>query len=380
MLDHPVISADGHIDLPLLPPDLFTSRVAPSLRSKVPRVVERYGVAKWVWGDDGIELANVGGSGPTGLPYVKGVSTRFDRMNESGLWDDIARGVMHPAVPELRVAVQDHDGIVGEVLYGVLGAATRVDDTEVQNATMQAYNDWLVEFCSYAPSRLVGIACLPSKDPSAAAAEIRRLAARGHRAVELAMTYDLLPLWRQEFTPVWQAADECGAIVHLHTIGPPVDTSAATTPREVQAWLGGWLTVFQLRMIERMAELIFGGVLHAYPNVKVVLGESGIGWLPYVLERMDDQWSQRFTNLELTMPPSGYWRRQMLATFQNDEAGLLLADRIGVENLMWGNDFPHGDGVWPDSLSVIAKQFADVPASTRRAICYDNAARLYGFT
>jgi predicted TIM-barrel fold metal-dependent hydrolase len=69
----------------------------------------------------------------------------------------------------------------------------------------------------------------------------------------------------------------------------------------------------------------------------------------------------------------------MLATFQNDEAGLLLADRIGIENLMWGNDFPHGDGVWPDSLSVIEKQFATVAPETRRTICTENAARLYGF-
>jgi predicted TIM-barrel fold metal-dependent hydrolase len=79
------------------------------------------------------------------------------------------------------------------------------------------------------------------------------------------------------------------------------------------------------------------------------------------------------------MPPSGYWRRQMFATFQNDEAGLLLADRIGVDNLMWGNDFPHGDGVWPDSHSVIEKQFAHVSRATRRIICADNAAKLYGF-
>jgi predicted TIM-barrel fold metal-dependent hydrolase len=132
-------------------------------------------------------------------------------------------------------------------------------------------------------------------------------------------------------------------------------------------------------MIERVAELIFGGVMHAHPNMRVVLGESGIGWLPYVLERMDDEWHERFTHLELDMPPSGYWQRQMFATFQNDEAGLLLADRIGVHTLMWGNDFPHGDGVWPDSLAVIEKQFANVPEATRRAITFENAARLYGF-
>jgi predicted TIM-barrel fold metal-dependent hydrolase len=378
MLTHPVISADGHIDLPLLPHDLFSARVPAALRDRMPRVVERDGLQFW---DDahGNELAQVGGTGHTGKPYQRGESARFDRMNETGFWDDCARGVAHPSDPALRVAAQDRDGIVGEVLYGVLGVANSIPDPEVSAAVMRAYNDWLAEFCAHDPKRLVGVACLPSKNPEAAADEIRRCVGNGLPAVEVAMTHDLLPLWRQEFAPIWQAADETGAIVHLHTIGPPIDVRQATTDRERAAWVGTWLTVFQLRMIERVAELIFGGVVHAHPNMRVVLGESGIGWLPYVLERMDEEWHERFTHLELTMPPSGYWRRQMFATFQNDEAGLLLAERIGAHTLMWGNDFPHGDGVWPDSIAVIEKQFAEVPDHIRKAVTYDNAKSLYGF-
>jgi predicted TIM-barrel fold metal-dependent hydrolase len=375
---YPVISADGHIDLPLLPRDLFVEHAPPSLRNRMPRVVARDDGEFWLDGD-GNQIARVAGTGHTGQPYTRGQSARFDRMNETGFWDDCARGVRHPSDPALRVAAQERDGIVGEVIYGVLGVANAIPDPEISDAVMRAYNDWLATFCAHAPSRLVGVACLPSKNPGAAADELRRCVAMGLPAVEVALTHDLLPLWRQEFAPIWRAADDCGAIVHLHTIGPPIDTRHATTDRERASWLGSWLTVFQLRMIERVAELIFGGVLHAHPAMRVVLGESGIGWLPYVLERMDDEWHERFTHLELTKPPSGYWRRQMFATFQNDEAGLLLADRIGVHTLMWGNDFPHGDGVWPDSLAVIDKQFAHVPEATRRAITFDNAARLYGF-
>ena len=378
MPTHPVISADGHIDLPLLPHDLFVAHAPASLRDRMPHVVERDGGQFWIDGD-GKQLAQVGGSGHVGTPYVKGQSARFDRMNESGFWDDCARAVWHPTDPALRVAAQDRDGIVGEVIYGVLGVANSIPDPDVSSEVMRAYNDWLAEFCAYDSQRFVGVACLPSKNPHAAADELRRCVDKGLRAVEVALTHDLMPLWRQELAPIWRAADECEAIVHLHTIGPPIDISSATTVRERASWLGAWLTVFQLRMIERVAELIFGGIMHAHPGMRVVLGESGIGWLPYVLERMDDEWHERFTHLELTMPPSGYWRRQMFATFQNDEAGLLLADRIGVHTLMWGNDFPHGDGVWPDSMTVLDKQFAHVPDATRRAITFDNAARLYGF-
>jgi predicted TIM-barrel fold metal-dependent hydrolase len=378
MLTHPVISADGHIDLPLLPSDLFSQRAPVARRDRMPRVIERDDGAFWI-DADGNQLAQVGGTGHTGKPYQRGESARFDRMNETGFWDDCARGITHPSDPALRIAAQDRDGIVGEVLYGVLGVANSIPDPEISAAVMRAYNDWLAEFCAHDPKRLVGVACLPSKNPEAAADEIRRCVANGLPAVEVALTHDLLPLWRREFAPIWQAADETGAIVHLHTIGPPIDIRHATTDRERASWVGTWLTVFQLRMIERVAELIFGGVMHAHPNMRVVLGESGIGWLPYVLERMDDEWHERFTHLELTMPPSGYWRRQMFATFQNDEAGLLLADRIGAHTLMWGNDFPHGDGVWPDSIAVIEKQFVEVPESTRRAVTYENAKALYGF-
>jgi predicted TIM-barrel fold metal-dependent hydrolase len=344
----------------------------------MPHVVDRGGVATWV-DEHGKELAKVGGTGHVGSPYVKGQSARFDRMNESGFWDEVAAGITHPSDPALRLAAQDRDGIVGEVMYGVLGVANAIDDPVVSATVMQAYNEWLADFCAHDRARLVGVACLPSGNPEAAADELRRCVAAGLPAVELAMTHDLLPLWRQEFAPVWRAADECGAIVHLHTIGPPIDPRHATNDRERMSWLGTWLTVFQLRMIERLSELIFGGVLHAHPGMRVVLGESGIGWLPYVLERMDDEWHERFTHLELDMAPSGYWHRQMYATFQIDEAGLALADRIGVGNLMWGNDFPHGDGVWPDSLATIDKQFTGIDPAVRRAITHDNAAALYGF-
>ncbi|HXZ85526.1 MAG TPA: amidohydrolase family protein, partial [Myxococcota bacterium] len=115
-----------------------------------------------------------------------------------------------------------------------------------------------------------------------------------------------------------------------------------------------------------------------YPNLRVILGESGIGWLPYALERMDSEWEQ-FKDLGLKLLPSEYWRRQMAATFQDDQAGIDAISTIGEETLMWGSDFPHPDGLWPDSRASIEKQFAHVPEATRRKILCDNAARIYGF-
>ena len=95
-------------------------------------------------------------------------------------------------------------------------------------------------------------------------------------------------------------------------------------------------------------------MLERYPRIRLVLGEAGIGWIPYVLWRMDAEWEDQFKDLSLKMPPSDYWKRQCWATYQTDPIGVKLLDELGVDNVMWGSDFPHPDGVWPDSQEYIA--------------------------
>jgi predicted TIM-barrel fold metal-dependent hydrolase len=378
MIDHPVISADGHIDLNVLPIDVFTSAAAPSLRGRVPRVVDVDGVATWVVEDD-VVMARVGGVSSGGRTYVPGASHRLDRMAEAGLYADLDAGIMRPAVAELRLADQDRDGIVAEVLYGILGAADKITDPALAIETCRIFNDWLSAFCGTAPSRLAGIAVLPSASPEEAAAELHRTAdLPGLRGGELALRQDMVPLWRDDWDPVWQAGHETGLPVHLHTIGPPVDVSQTRNQRQIRSWTAVYLTTFQVRVMDHIASVIFAGVLERFPGLRLVLGESGIGWLPYLLERMDLEWNEQFHDLELTMPPSSYWRRQMAATFQIDPAGLAAAERIGVENIMWGNDFPHGDGVWPDSHDAIDKQSQGLASAAHRRIFYENARDLYG--
>jgi predicted TIM-barrel fold metal-dependent hydrolase len=127
-----------------------------------------------------------------------------------------------------------------------------------------------------------------------------------------------------------------------------------------------------------LSAIVFGGVLERYPNVRVVIGESGIGWLPYALERLDYEWEDQFQDL-IPKPPSEYWQRQMYATFQVDRTGLLNLAGIGEDTIMWGNDFPHPDGTWPDSREILAPQLEGLAPGVIRKIVCDNAARLYGF-
>jgi predicted TIM-barrel fold metal-dependent hydrolase len=135
---------------------------------------------------------------------------------------------------------------------------------------------------------------------------------------------------------------------------------------------------FQLYMAAILAAVIHGGALERYPRLRVVLGESGIGWIPYVLDRMDYEYEDRFQGrLPLKMTPSEYWHRQCHATFQNDRIGTKLLDDLGVENVMWGSDYPHADSVFPDSQEYIQRQFGGLPEATRYKVTCGNAGRFY---
>ena len=126
-------------------------------------------------------------------------------------------------------------------------------------------------------------------------------------------------------------------------------------------------------------EIIFGGVLEKFQDLHIVIGESGIGWIPYILEHMDLEWEDQFKDLTLTMKPSEYWHRQCRATYQSDKVGIRLLDILGEDNIMWGSDFPHPDGVWPDSQDFIDQELAELTEAQQNKIICENAAKLYGF-
>jgi uncharacterized protein len=177
---------------------------------------------------------------------------------------------------------------------------------------------------------------------------------------------------------VWHAAATAGLPVHFHTIGAKRADWSAMPPRVQRVAFATHITGFQLHMADVLMSVIFAGVLERYPNLKLVIGESGIGWIPYVLDRMDLEWEDQFKDLDLTMRPSEYWRRQCKATYQSDRIGVALLEELGPETIMWGSDFPHPDGVWPDSQEFIQKELGHLAPATRRKVVCENAGRLYG--
>ena len=392
-----MISADCHLDLCWLPPDLFVTQASPELRDRMPYVTDGPKGPVWVT-KKGASLGHVNGMGSAGREYVPGRIHRADRMAATGLYEDGKRGIRRLSDSDLRLKDQDRDGVQAEVLYGVLGATGRLSDPEAAVEVMRIYNEYLADFCSKHPERYGGLASIPNNPIEAAIAEVERVAKRGAvRGLDIANSQDLTPLWDPYWDPLWEVINTTGLPLHFHTIGTrvpervqklmqigsdPTRAGADVTPTELRTARRAFatsITGFQINMANVLMSMVFGGVFERYPRIKAVLGESGIGWIPYILWRMDAEWEDQFKDLDLTMPPSEYWKRQCWATYQTDPVGVKLLDELGADKIMWGSDFPHPDGVWPDSKEYIERELGHLPAAVRRKIICDNAARLYGF-
>ena len=372
------ISADCHLDLPWLPPELFTSRRV--ARTQGPHALCRGRAGRPALGHQGRRGNGRLGRRRLGRRAVRpGQNYRVDKMAETGLYDAGKRGERRPGDPHLRIKEMEKDGVDAEIIFGILGVASRVQDHEAANEMLRIYNDWLKDFCSHYPDRQIGLACLPYGDIDAAVKEVHRVAKLGLRGLELSCSWDMEPMWH----PVWEPLVEGGqrravaaAFPHL-----PVDAAqraragAGQSSRRAAQFTG--VAGFQMNLINIIAAIIGAGVLERYPNLRVGFGESGIGWMPYALDRMDFEFEDRFRDL-MKLKPSEYWRRQCRATFQFDRIGPKLIDEMGVETLMWGSDYPHPDGVWPESSKYIEEQFAGLPADVIHKITCENAAKFYG--
>lgn len=371
------ISADGHIDLNWLPADLFSSEAPAALKDRMPHVVDGELGPTWVTGK-GVSFGLQNGIGPTGRKYVPGKLGRVDVMETTGLFSDGEKGIRRVTDPDMRLRDMEYDGIDAEVIYGLLGVAVRMRDPEASRVVTRIYNDWIADFCRSHPDRQIGLAIIPNDDVDVAVAEVHRAARLGLKGLDLTVSWDMESLCHPMWEPLFAAVAEVDLPLHLHT-APHVPWDFRTRfPGTHGDALNFQITsVFQMTLGNMIAAIIGRGYLERYPNMRVAFAECGTGWIPYLLERMDFLYHDSFRQLPLAMPPSDYWRRQCRATFQFDETGAGLIDAMGVETLMWGADFPHLDGVWPESGKYIERQFAGLPEEDIYRITCDNAARFY---
>ena len=372
------ISADCHLDLGWLPSELFVSEASSALKDRMPYVVDSPDGPAWTT-KRGAHLGLTKAVGVVGRKYRKGAQHRFDVMAQTGIYEDGARGINRVGDPHLRIKDMERDGVDAEVIYGVLAVATTIDDDEAASEMMGIYNTWLKDFCSHYPDRHIGLACIPTYSVEAAVKEVYRVAKLGLKGMEISTQWDSKPTWDPYWEPLWKAVSEVDLPIHFHAF--PVmargvlENAGARRPNATFVASA----MFQVNLYNILAGMIGGTVLERYPNIRVAFAESGIGWIPYALDRMDFLWEDQesFRNMGLKLKPSEYWRRQCRGSFQYERVGSKMVHLIGAETLMWGSDFPHGDGVWPESDKYIKEQFDYLPAEQVRMITCDNAAKFY---
>src|SRR6266403_357413 len=279
-MKYDVISADCHIDLIWLPPDLFTANAPAALKDRMPYVTDGPRGKEWVT-KNGASFGLMNGMGSAGRLYEPGKIHRSDRMASEGIYDDGKKGIRRMTDPNLRLKDQDRDGIQAEVLYGILGATSRLNDDEAAGEMLRIYNDWLADFCSKQPERDAGLANIPNRARDAAVGEIERVARRGNvRGLEIARKYGMTPLWAPWWNPVWDAAAASGLPLHFHTIGGARRDFSQLTGKTLLAARASSITSFQMHMADVLMSIIFAGVLEHHPHLEIVIGEAGTGWIP----------------------------------------------------------------------------------------------------
>ena len=214
-----MISADCHIDLCWLPPDLFVNGASAAWKDRMPYVADGPKGPFWTTAK-GANLGLACGMGSGGREYVPGRIYRSDRMASTGLYDDGKKGIRRLTEPELRIKDQDRDGVQAEVLYGILGMTGRLADGEAAVEITRVYNEWLAGFCSTHPERFAGLAAIPNHPLEAAIAEVERVAKRGGLpGLDIANSADIKPLWDPYWNPLWEVINATGLPLHFHTVG-----------------------------------------------------------------------------------------------------------------------------------------------------------------
>jgi predicted TIM-barrel fold metal-dependent hydrolase len=375
------ISADDHIDLRWLPKDLWTARLPAKLRDNGPRVVENDKGAFWTW------------EGQTFSPH--GYYTAA--QGSGAMWAIERGGVMRPGelrptTAELRLSDMDRDGADASIMYGPTDPMP-IADPELRRRSYEAYNDWLSEFCTANPERLIGVPQLSLEDPLAARDELERLAKRGVRHVNLLASRANPPVYDEAWEPFWALAEEVDIPVGFHLAVVVKKTRLDEGDHNANNLVIRVASRFAqeppgVQLLEPMTGLIFAGVLDRHPGLRIVMAEAGLAWVPSMIQGLDIWYQRTRDGRRLTgegpiplprLLPSEYFHRQIWISFVDDPLGVkMVGNVLDVDKVMFGSDYPHPASTWPDSQKVIGEQWQGVSAEVRHKITRENARALFG--
>jgi predicted TIM-barrel fold metal-dependent hydrolase len=360
-----IYSCDDHLDLSAVPPTVWSSRLPSKFAERGPHVIDEGKGAQWVC--EGRVI------GRSGMPLNKELVKKLSAIGRAGIDDDGYRA----GTPHLRLQDMDRDGLQASVVYGPLSLGFPINDAELQDATYAAWNDWAAEeFNAAAPDRLCALAFLPFHSPDAAAKELERCAGLGHRgAIVDAFRIDLGdPAWDR----LWAAAEAAELPISFHINGG----ISSKLSYQIGKWQSAaFAALLPMQLDEPLATMVFSGALERHPGLTLVLAESGIGWLPYFLTRMDDEWRELGPKLDYApaIAPSGLVKRQVILTFEQEPLAEQFIPLVGAQSCMWASDYPHTDSTFPNSRQAIDESLGTLSDDDVRLITATNCAQLYGF-
>jgi predicted TIM-barrel fold metal-dependent hydrolase len=374
-----VIDADSHVTEPA---DVWTARVPAKYREDVPRVITRDAVDVWVLGDK--SLTPVGVTAPAGWPtFPPEYPPTFDDVHP-GSYDATA-----------RLAYMDEVGIWAQVLYPNVGGFGSqnflvLDDDALKLLCVTAYNDFLLEWAAADLERLLAVVATPFWDVEATVREVERCAGLGARGILFTgepQRYGLPVLGNPHWNPLWEVARETDLPIHFH-IGNAGDTveGAAGPDRYQHHGVPGAQAYTAVNLFLKngvqCCDLITSGVLSRYPDLRFVSVESGVGWLPFMLEAADYSWLGAFRpgreRQADDVLPSELFAQSVYVTYWFESvAPHHFFDVVPVDNVLFETDFPHTTCLYGNIQQTIQHGIGHVDAVTRRKILWGNAARLY---
>lgn len=252
-----------------------------------------------------------------------------------------------------------------------------LEDHKLQRACFRVYNDWLSEYCDYAPRRLVGVSLISLYDIDEARAELRRAANLGLRGamIWLSPPTGSPPYSSPIYDPFWAEAQDLDMplVLHENTGGAESRHSPSSYWDEQQS-LGPIVRPHEVQ--RTLGMLILSGVLERFPRLKVVSTENGTDWLPWFVGRVERSRGGSYPT-KLSLRPVEYLRRQIAFTYIDEPQTVPNRDAIGVDNLMFATDYPHSASTWPRSQEIVERDTTGAPPEDRRKLVHDNVLRVF---
>lgn len=360
-----LLSSDSHM---CEPPDLWLKRLPSRLRERAPRVVRGLNgkPGDWFCCEDAFPRAvfNAFAAGVPSDQLKQRSVAGFDAAPEC-VWD-----------PAARVRDQDEDGVAGEVLYPTFtDIVFATNDGDLRRACFAVYNDFVAEYCSHDPGRLIGIGVIDTEQVDYAVSELERCRKMGLRGVTLRA--DPPPgqaYGDRKFDDFWGAATDAKIPISIHR---------GSVRRDVADDVVSAITDYALiphQIQKTLAALLLGGLWERFPTLKVVCCEFDLSWIPHFMGRLEYGYQKfgRAFGLDYAHSPAEQMRRSVVFSFQHEVDDVkTLIDVLGPRSMMWSSDYPHSDSTWPNSKDAVRELTERLPAPVVAACVHHVCADLY---